>query len=136
MLASHVVTQVCVCRGGTLWRWTCAFDAHASARPRPGAPCAACAPDNDVRAGACAIAYLCRAHQLSFPNDAGEVLEGELVTATGCAAPTALTIVCHGLDCTKDSAFLPLLSATLPSSSFRFSFRGCGGSEGVWVGGV
>lgn len=68
---------------------------------------------------------------VSFKNTLGDDLSGELVLTPHAPKGAGVTIICHGLDCTKDTGFYPLLSASLPTPSFRFSFRGCGTSSGA-----
>ncbi len=71
---------------------------------------------------------------VTFKNSVGDDLSGELVLTPHAPKDAYVTIICHGLDCTKDTGFYPLLSASLPTPSFRFSFRGCGASTGEPTG--
>ena len=71
--------------------------------------------------------------EVKFFNSNGFTLKGLLVCAEKATKETV--ILCHGLNCTRDSSFLPALSEFLAVeryNSLRFDFAGSGESEGEW----
>ena len=73
---------------------------------------------------------------VEFPNlRLSHTLRGTLTKPIAAADSKHVVILCHGLNCDRNSSFLPALSQHLSSNGFsclRFDFSGSGDSEGEW----
>ncbi|KAI8056600.1 tyrosine phosphatase family-domain-containing protein [Syncephalis plumigaleata] len=76
----------------------------------------------------------------TFTNDEGHLLAGTLCTRSRITgqvldgpAKKRVIILCHGYQGHKNYLFLPKLARELPYDTFRFDFRGNGGSEGEFI---